>query len=50
LIWIWLTNVAVLFGAQFAAELERTAAAAAQEPESTAEAVPLTDPPVSQHG
>jgi membrane protein len=28
LIWIWLTNVAVLFGAQFAAELERTGAAA----------------------
>lgn len=29
LIWIWLTNLALLFGAQFAAELERTAAAAA---------------------
>jgi membrane protein len=28
LIWLWLTNVAILFGAQFAAELERTAAAA----------------------
>jgi membrane protein len=28
LIWIWLTNVAVLFGAQFAAELERTGRAA----------------------
>jgi membrane protein len=28
LIWLWLTNVAVLFGAQFAAELERTGRAA----------------------
>jgi membrane protein len=27
LIWLWITNVAVLFGAQFAAELERTAMA-----------------------
>ena len=24
LLWLWLTNVAVVFGAQFAAELERT--------------------------
>ena len=29
LIWIWLTNLAVLFGAQFGAELERTGAATA---------------------
>jgi membrane protein len=29
LIWLWLTNVAVMFGAQFAAELERTGRAAA---------------------
>ena len=29
LIWLWITNQAVLLGAQFAAELERTAAAAA---------------------
>jgi membrane protein len=29
-IWLWLTNLAVLFGAQFAEELERTAAAAGQ--------------------
>ena len=28
LLWLWLTNVAVVFGAQFAAELERTANAA----------------------
>jgi membrane protein len=28
LIWLWLTNVAILFGAQFAAELERTGRAA----------------------
>jgi membrane protein len=33
LIWLWLTNIAILFGAQFAEELERTAAAArAAEP------------------
>jgi membrane protein len=28
LIWLWLSNSAILFGAQFAAELERTAEAA----------------------
>ena len=28
LIWLWLTNMAVVFGAQFAAELERTGRAA----------------------
>ena len=28
LLWLYLTNIAVLFGAQFAAELERTASAA----------------------
>jgi uncharacterized BrkB/YihY/UPF0761 family membrane protein len=28
LIWLWLTNMAILFGAQFAEELERTALAA----------------------
>ena len=28
LLWLWLTNVAVIFGAQFAAELEATASAA----------------------
>jgi membrane protein len=48
LIWIWLTNVAVLFGAQFAAELERTAAAVTSAPQTTGDAVPLTDPPVSE--
>jgi membrane protein len=50
LIWIWLTNVAVLFGAQFAAELERTAAAATSAPGAARDAVPLTDPPVSESG
>jgi membrane protein len=30
LVWLWITNVAILFGAQFAAELERTARAAEQ--------------------
>ena len=28
LLWLYLTNVAIVFGAQFAAELERTASAA----------------------
>ena len=28
LVWLWITNVAILFGAQLAAELERTARAA----------------------
>ncbi len=32
LIWIWLSNVAVLLGAQFACELERTAAGAGAAP------------------
>jgi membrane protein len=40
LLWLWLTNVAVVFGAQFAAELERTANAA-REPASPGEPVPL---------
>ncbi len=31
LLWLWLTNVAVVFGAQFAAELERTANAAREQ-------------------
>lgn len=33
LVWLWITNVAVVFGAQFACELERTAAAAAEAAE-----------------
>jgi membrane protein len=44
LIWIWLTNVAILFGAQFAAELERTGAATARAEDAGAP-VPLSDPP-----
>jgi membrane protein len=31
LLWLWLTNMAIVFGAQFAAELERTAGAAREE-------------------
>ncbi len=31
LLWLWLTNIAVVFGAQFAAELERTATAVQQQ-------------------
>ena len=48
LIWIWLTNLAVLFGAQFGAELERTGAAATST--SAQVPVPLTDPPVERPG
>jgi membrane protein len=40
MLWLYLTNVAVLFGAQFAAELERTANAASQ-PVPPGEAVPI---------
>jgi membrane protein len=40
LLWLWLTNVAVVFGAQFAAELELTASAA-REPAPPGEPVPL---------
>ncbi len=40
LIWLWLTNIAVILGAQFARELERTAAAAAI-PFAPDEPVPL---------
>ena len=40
LLWLWLTNVAVVFGAQFAAELERTANAA-REPVPPGEPVPI---------
>ena len=32
LVWIWINNVAVVFGAQFGCELERTAAALASAP------------------
>ncbi len=40
LIWLWLTNQAILLGAQFAAELERTAHAAAV-PYPPGQAVPI---------
>ena len=41
LIWLWLSNVAILFGAQFAAELERTAAAATATTYSPDDTVPI---------
>jgi membrane protein len=41
LIWLWLTNVAILFGAQFAAELERTGAAATATAYSPDDTVPI---------
>jgi membrane protein len=50
LIWIWLTNVAVVFGAQFAAELERTGRAAehATPPGDFGPFVPAdSDPPTA---
>ena len=43
LLWLWLTNVAVVFGAQFAAELERTATAV-QQAAPTGEPVPARRP------
>jgi membrane protein len=53
LIWLWLTNVAVMFGAQFAAELERTGRAAEHAtppgefaPFVPADAEPPSDPAV----
>ena len=49
LIWIWLTNLAVLFGAQFAAELERTGAATSRAEELDTP-VPLSDPPAGARG
>ena len=54
LLWLWLTNMAVVFGAQFAAELEATAGAA-REPGPPGEPVPLdpaereTEPHYSRH-
>ena len=61
LVWLWLTNVAILFGAQFAAELERTGAAAAEatppagfapfvSPAKDAEPEPEPAPPASERG
>ena len=48
LLWLWLTNVAVVFGAQFAAELERTANAA-REATAPGEPVPI-DPGDREEG
>ena len=61
LIWLWLTNVAILFGAQFAAELERTGRAAEEatppagfapfvSPAKDAEPEPEPAPPASERG
>lgn len=41
LIWLWLSNSAILLGAQFAAELERTGAAASASAYAADEAVPI---------
>jgi membrane protein len=43
LIWLWLTNLAIVFGAQFAAELERTGAAA-EEATPPGEFAPFVSP------
>ena len=45
LVWIWLTNVAVLLGAEFDAELARARAIAAGLPEDEAPYVPMRDVP-----
>jgi membrane protein len=41
LIWLWLSNSAILFGAQFAAELERTASAATAPDYAPDDTVPI---------
>jgi membrane protein len=41
LIWLWLSNSAILLGAQFAAELERTGAAASASAYAADETVPI---------
>lgn len=43
LLWLWLTNLAIVFGAQFAAELERTGRAAGR-PTPPAELAPFVTP------
>jgi membrane protein len=43
LIWLWISNTAILLGAQFAEELERTAAAA-QSAAPTDSFAPLESP------
>ena len=43
LIWLWISNLAILLGAQFAAELERTARAA-EGAETPADFAPFVDP------
>jgi membrane protein len=45
LVWLWLTNVAVLLGAQFDAELARARATAAGLPERAVPYLPLRDVP-----
>jgi membrane protein len=61
LIWLWLTNLAIVFGAQFAAELERTGRAAGEatppagfapfvSPAKDAEPEPEPAPPASERG
>lgn len=44
-VWLWLTNVAVLLGAQFDAELARARAVAAGLPEHTSPYLPLREVP-----
>jgi membrane protein len=43
LIWLWLTNIAILFGAEFNAELERGRAIAAGTPPDAEPFVPMRD-------
>ncbi len=43
LIWLWLTNLAILYGAELNAELERQRAIAAGQPEDEEPYVPMRD-------
>jgi membrane protein len=43
LIWLWITNIAILLGAEFNAELERGRAMAAGVPPETEPYVPMRD-------
>lgn len=48
LVWLWLTNVAVLIGAEFDAELSRARAIAAGLPQDAEPYLPLRDVPASE--
>jgi membrane protein len=45
LIWLWITNIAVLFGAELSAEMERARAMQRGHPEGREPYLPLRDEP-----